>query len=98
MKLLRIKELIKLKGITSKELANRVEVTPASISNIINGNSFPKPELLISIANVLDVDVKELFISTKTSTPLNGFIDYRGVIYRIQSIDDLKQLVKVIEG
>lgn len=98
MKLLKIKELIKLKGITGKELANKVEVTPASISNIINGNSFPKPELLVSIAAVLDVDVKELFISTKTSTSLNGFIDYKGVIYRIQSLDDLKHLVKVIEG
>jgi transcriptional regulator with XRE-family HTH domain len=65
MSILRLKEVLNEKGITGKELSEKVEVTPASISNIVQGNSFPKPDLLIKIAEVLDVDVKELFISTK---------------------------------
>ena len=65
MSILRLKEILIEKGITGKDLATKVEVTPASISNIVQGNSFPKPDLLIKIAEVLDVDVRELFLSTK---------------------------------
>ena len=65
MSLLRLKEILFEKGITGKDLAAKVEVTPASISNIVQGNSFPKPELLLKIAEVLNVDVRELLISTK---------------------------------
>lgn len=69
MELLRLKELLKEKGITSKELAEYVNVTPATISNIIKGKSFPKPELLLDISKALGVDIKELFYSTlKTDT------------------------------
>jgi transcriptional regulator with XRE-family HTH domain len=65
MSILRIKELLIEKGISGKDLAAKVEVTPASISNIVQGNSFPKPDLLIKIAEVLNVDVRELLISTR---------------------------------
>lgn len=65
MNILRIKELLSEKKLTGKELAEKINVTQASISNIVNGNSFPKPETLLKIAEVLDVDLKELFISTK---------------------------------
>jgi len=65
MSILRLKELLKEKGIKGKDLADKVEVTPASISNIVQGNSFPKPELLLDIAKVLNVDVRDLFNATK---------------------------------
>lgn len=65
MEVLRLKELLKEKKINGKQLAGLVQVTEASVSNIVNGNSFPKPELLLKIADVLNVDVKELFNSTK---------------------------------
>lgn len=64
MEILRLKEVLKEKGMSGKDLAEAVSVTPASISNIVQGNSFPKPELLISIANALEIDVKDLFNST----------------------------------
>ena len=65
MNILRLKEVLAEKGISGKDLAAKVEVTPASISNIVQGNSFPKPELLIKIAEALNVDVRELLISTR---------------------------------
>ena len=64
MEILRLKELLKEKGISGKELSELVKVTPGGISNIVQGNSFPKPKLLLKIAEVLDVDVKDLFNST----------------------------------
>ncbi len=33
----------------------------------VQGNSFPKPNLLLKIANTLDVDIRDLFYSTKTT-------------------------------
>ena len=65
MNILRIKEVLQENNLTGKELAERINVTQASVSNIVNGNSFPKPETLLKIAEALDVDVRELFISTK---------------------------------
>lgn len=65
MNILRLKEILIERGVNGKDLADKVNVTPASISNIVQGNSFPKPELLIKIANTLDVDVRELFYPTK---------------------------------
>ncbi len=66
--ILRLKEILKEKGVTGKELADMIGVTPASISNIIQGNSFPKPETLLNIANALNVDIRDLFNSTKSTT------------------------------
>ncbi len=74
MSILRLKELLNEKGISGKELAEKVEVTPASISNIVQGNSFPKPDLLIKIANVLNVDVRELLTSTKPTETETLFV------------------------
>jgi len=78
MNILRLKELMNEKGITGKELADKVEVTPASISNIVQGNSFPKPDLLIKIAGVLDVDVRDLFQSTKPNEAETIFVFREG--------------------
>lgn len=64
MEILRLKEILKEKGMSGKDLSKAVKVTPASISNIVQGNSFPKPELLKAIAEVLEVDIKDLFNST----------------------------------
>lgn len=65
MNILRLKELLSEKGVSGKELADKIGVTPTTISNIAQGNNFPKPETLIAIAGALDVDVKDLFVSTK---------------------------------
>lgn len=72
--MLRLKEVMKEKGITGKELSEMVGITPASVSNIANGNHFPKPELLKQIAEVLDVDIRELFIPTKNE---NSDFDFK---------------------
>ena len=64
---LRIKDILAEQGKTSKWLATETGVTPATISNINKGVHFPNKDLLFKIAEVLDVDVKELFNSTKST-------------------------------
>lgn len=71
MKLLRVSEILKDKNISNKDLAIEMQVSQNTISKIVNGNSFPKPELLLRIANYLDVDIRELFEQTKP-TEENG--------------------------
>ena len=65
MNLLRLKEVLKERGVSGKDLADRVDVSAQTISNIIQGSNFPKTELLKRIAEELDVDIRDLFVSTK---------------------------------
>lgn len=56
-----IKELMRIKKISSKELAEIVDVSPTHISYVINNKRYPSVELLEKIAKVLEVSVDELF-------------------------------------
>jgi len=64
--MLRIKEVIKEKGLTIKEVASRMNLSSPSLSVAINGN--PTTESLVSIANALNVHVSELFEFPDSST------------------------------
>lgn len=75
MKILRLKEILKEKGITGKEFALMVNVTEASVSNLVKGDSIPRKQLLIDIAAALDVDLRTLFISTKPQRSPKEIID-----------------------
>ncbi|MDY3520614.1 XRE family transcriptional regulator [Riemerella anatipestifer] len=72
--ILKLKEVLKDKGVTGKELADGIGVSVTTISNIIVGRNFPKPQTLLDIATFLNVDIKDLFNSTKDTnnneTPL----------------------------
>ena len=69
MQLLRLKEIIKERHIVSKEFAKELGINPVTLSRIANGISFPSGELLSQIAKSLDMDVKDLFNSTKPVEP-----------------------------
>lgn len=58
---LRIKELIKEKGLSVQELADRMGISRVGLSQHINGN--PSVEVVRRIAEALGVDVWELFAS-----------------------------------
>jgi transcriptional regulator with XRE-family HTH domain len=75
---LRLKELILEKGITGKELSEKVGVSQNTITSINQGNSQPRFELLEKIAEVLDVDVRDLFKSTKDDNSETIYIKKNG--------------------
>lgn len=56
---LRIKEVIKEKGMTITELADKMGINRVNLSNMINGN--PTFETLEKIATALSVNIAELF-------------------------------------
>lgn len=65
MAVLRLKEIMGLKGMSRDELSSIVDVSPTTISNISSEKNLPTIQLLLKIAEALDVDVRELFVSTK---------------------------------
>lgn len=63
---MRIKELLKQKGITAKELAAKLNLSEGALSQSLNGN--PTLERLNQIASALGVSVAELFEVTSPDT------------------------------
>lgn len=58
----KIQLLRKQKKITQEKFAELVGIEPKSVSKIENGNNYPTPETINSIARALGVDIYELFV------------------------------------
>lgn len=65
---MRIKELLKERGATSKELASAIGMTPTGLSIAIGENGNPSLATLRKIADFLDVPVARLFDGEDNST------------------------------
>lgn len=61
----RIRVVLAELNMSHKELAEKINLVPASISRICNNRTQPSLKLLYKIAMVLDVDIKDLLNSTK---------------------------------
>lgn len=92
---LRIKEVIKAKGTSVQDLAEKMGISRVGLSQHINGN--PSVEVLERIAEALNVEVPELF-DYCNKDGLIGIVRYNGKPYEINSIDDIKKLLSEIEG
>ena len=64
IKMNRLGEILKMKGIQQKWLAEKLGMTPVMVSLYTNNKRQPKLDTLIRISEILDVDLKEL-IQTK---------------------------------
>lgn len=63
----RIKEVLVIKGMSQKELAAKLDRNPNTVTSMCNNKSQPHLKDLKRIAEILDVDIRELLISTKDS-------------------------------
>ena len=61
----RIKKVLKEQGRTQTWLAEKIGKSYVIVTNYCNNNSQPSIQVLTDISQVLDVDVRELLISTK---------------------------------
>ena len=64
MSVLKLKEIMVMKGVSRDELAKRVEVSVTTISNITSEKNLPSIPLLLKIADSLNVDIRDLFVPT----------------------------------
>ncbi|WP_111309946.1 helix-turn-helix transcriptional regulator [Confluentibacter sediminis] len=61
----RIKAVLAEKGMTNNTLAESLEMNSTTISKWCRNDMQPRVETLFHIAKVLDVDVRELLVSSK---------------------------------
>ena len=61
----RIKEVLVIKGMSQKELAEKMGKNPNTITSICNNKSQPHLKDLKQMAKILDIDIRELLVKTK---------------------------------
>ena len=64
----RIKEVLKEKGIKQIWLADKLGKSYNMVNGYVQNRQQPRLEVLIEIANILNVNVTELLIQTKKNT------------------------------
>lgn len=82
-------------GITMRQLAEKMQIAPESLSRAINGN--PTLSTIQSIAQNLNVEVSSLFQTQLTQTDLTAIVVWRGktlVTDDINSIIDFATEIK----
>lgn len=91
-----VKKLCNSQGLTLKDLANKMGIASESLSRALNGN--PQLATLENIAKCLDVDICDLFPSSKTNNivTLKSIIVYDGVTYISEDLESLINNVRVI--
>jgi putative transcriptional regulator len=77
---LRIKELLEQKGMSRRILSEQLGISIVHMNNIVNGKSLPSMDKLMKISQILDVDFRELFISTKQSISLSDIHEAKRLI------------------
>lgn len=90
---LKVKDLIKQKGMTMQQFAEMLGVTRDTLTRNINGN--PTLETLERIANALEVDIAELFVRNTPDSDVSGYVKVKGTIYEIHSFEDLRRLIEM---
>ena len=85
---LRVKEIVKQKGLTLAKVAEELKIHPVNLSTTLNGN--PTIATLEKIANVLGVDVTDL-IETENKPIVSGFVKVNREVLEITSVADLEQ-------
>ena len=95
---LRVKEICKERGLTLKELAEKMKIVPETLTRAISDNANPTLTTLQKIAIALDMEIGELFVSSKTTNHICGHIEVDGEIYSIKSVSELERLSNKLKG
>lgn len=63
----RIKEVLEKQGRSQKWLSQSLSKSYNTVNAYVQNRQQPRLEILLKIADILDVDVKDLIVSNKTS-------------------------------
>ncbi len=90
---LRIKEILKERGITVVEFADKLGIERQNVYNVFAKPTFQRLEQCSALLNVPITDLFE-----KDSNEINGYIEYRGAIYRIKDLQSFQNLADIISN
>ena len=93
---LRVVEIAHAKGLTMADIAKQIGISRVNLSNSLNGN--PTLSRLTEVANILGVEVSDLFKPTSTDKTVSGYLECDGRIVKIDSLDAVKQFVAEVEA
>lgn len=83
--------ILKEKKLSKTDIAKRMGLSRESLYRILSGN--PTLDNVVKLANALEIPVSELFATGMGE--VSGYIEYRGVIYRIASFEDLENILRL---
>ena len=92
---LRVVELAHAKGLTMADIAKQIGISRVNLSNSLNGN--PTLSRLTEVANILGVEVSELFKPASTQKVVSGYLECDGRIVKVDSLDAVKRFVAEVE-
>jgi transcriptional regulator with XRE-family HTH domain len=92
----RIKELCQLRGITQKDLADKLGITDISLNKTLRGD-YPQLQTLEKISSALNVEIWELFTPSVSKEELTALVDHRGRLYKANSIEELQGIIEEIK-
>lgn len=84
---LSVRMLCRKQGITMRQLAEKMQIAPESLSRAINGN--PQLSTIQSIAKNLNIEVAELFNSQLDQNGLTAIVVFRGKTLVTDNINSL---------
>lgn len=90
-----IKEILKEKGISIKELARRMNITPSAVSQLL-ANENPSLFQLNRIAKAIEVNPMDLI--AEDFSYINGFIETDNKIYSIKSREQFITVINKVDG
>lgn len=94
----RIRMLMEEQGMTQKELANKSNITEASMSKYLSGERRPRIDVVVNIANALGVSVDDLLgnglENAEATLPALKTVLARGM--EKMSEEEKKELIKYI--
>lgn len=88
----RIAELMRIKGISKTELANRVDIKKQNVNILLETNNIEK---LIGISKALGVSLND--IVGESAPEVKGCIVYQGIVHPINSKQDIEDILKTID-
>jgi len=90
--MLRVKSICKEQGITLKELAKRMNISPEALSRLVSENGNPTLSTLGNVAKALGVEVYELLDDFSVDMLVQGYLEIDGKIFRIHNFKELQAL------
>ena len=80
--------------LTRPQLAAKICVTPSAIANYENGISTPKPDILISLINVLEVDAYYMYSDYLGNSQIIKIYDHSLSSEEVDAIKKYRELSK----
>lgn len=95
---LRIRELRLAKGIKQSELADMLDMERSNLTRIESGKQRPNDDNLIKLANIFEVEIKDIFDFEHTVKTQNQLLSDITKNLKKCSIDELIYINKTIEN